>query len=313
MNGQTNHYEWTIPDDTNANCVLRIRYNVSSTDYNGWDTDSRSNGAKSPITDDPYVSFGGQNLSLAIATSQFGRTFQDRSFTFAIRSRGSIMDDQRIFNLNVRGKRGNIVQVYPAVEYDFVPNYLTVRSGDRIHFQWTGSDFNPTGNDGEGIDGTDRSNWVEMNDRSDNIFLPKGDNGLLGDGDKMLFALQNQTNCLTLDQLLTKNGGNTGNVDQDPQNCAKLNAAAPYFNGGLVSISKEGVYHYMSTRNNNFTNRSQKGTVDVIPFLPVWAIVLICFASALCLATIVVSGLGFYGRTHPDSKIGMVWKKVNSL
>ena len=53
---------------------------------------------------------------LAINTAQFSRVFQDRSFIFAIRQRPAALVGHTIVNLNVRGKRGNIVQVYPSVE-----------------------------------------------------------------------------------------------------------------------------------------------------------------------------------------------------
>ena len=95
---------------------------------------------KSPVQQNPYVDIGGKSspLRLAINTAQYGRVFQDRSHVFKLQPRPTELRGPRIFNLNIRGKRGNIVQVYPAVEYDFAPTRLEIKEGDLVHIQWTG-------------------------------------------------------------------------------------------------------------------------------------------------------------------------------
>jgi hypothetical protein len=235
-----NRFLWTIPniptastdyfsDMTSAykSCTLRMRYNISTADFQQWPYDANNPGAKrmvdarnnsltvddidTPLLQDPYIYIGPGDssskadkfLSLAVNTNQYGRTFQDRSYSFTIKpfpttsssantqldtpavdatlmTTNIITNGGKLYNVNVRGKRGNIVQVYPSVEYDFVPNALKLGPNDMIHFQWTGSDYNPRRgcNNGEGgppdpnTFSTDPSNYENARaDRSNIVML----------------------------------------------------------------------------------------------------------------------------------------------
>ena len=63
------------------------------------------------------------------------------------------------------------------------------------------------------------------------------------------FALVKQTNCDI-----------RPNNDQDGNNCEKLNNAQATIDLGMLKI-KPGQYKYMSSRNNNFSNRAQKAVL----------------------------------------------------
>ncbi|CAF2921691.1 unnamed protein product [Rotaria sp. Silwood2] len=277
-------YNWTLPNISAKKCVLRVRYNISTGDYDGWNINSTSDNGNLYIMKEYFPNqstaesrgyryqtnpeiklFNDIDLTfqLAINTAQYGRVFQDRSFTFEIRQRPSEYQDKPIYNLNVRGRRGNIVQVYPAVEYDFVPNRLEIPPNSYVHIQWIGSNTTPAGN-GQGNQQIDRNNLLLLTNKvinpNWNQFEYLNSTGLLLAN---MPALLNQTSFLHLPlndrRQLAASGQNT-----DPL----LYNASAYFDLGprLISAESAGVYHYVSTRNNDFSNRDQKGRVIVQPF-----------------------------------------------
>lgn len=306
---ETANYKLKMPTIDNGAqemlAVIRIRYNTTTMDYDSTSTlagktgslDSTKNcknGAadnnnaglacggndltlnQSPRYNRPYVqAFGGGAPAVGIAmnTNQLGRTFQDRSYVFKIAKRpANIPNEAKIWNLNTRGKRGNIVQSYPAVEYDFVPNRLEIKETDYVHIQWTGSDFNTARapNDAEGWEVSDRTNMMQVPHPNTQLPLAGSKVTMFKDATTARsFALLNQESGGKRDPAALKAGtgckaykngdnGEQNNVD----NCGKLNSAAATQNFGAIQMSA-GIFHYACTRNNNFSNRSQKGTIVV--------------------------------------------------
>jgi hypothetical protein len=270
-----------------AKCVFRMRYNISTDDYDPWNTnssqdDNPATGVVSPVRNNPTVDVGAdlQGLRLAINTNQFGRTFQDRSHVFYIRQRPAQFAAAKIVNLNVRGKRGNIVQTYPSVEYDFVPNRLHVPAAEMastyLHVQWTGSNTHNNGDPagdgqagdaGEGTGGTDRHNMVWMLNKDDNYPAPLDKfavENLWANSkcyDHAGNAYVNWQDCAistATSGFFRTIGAATSNLD-----VTLNNAFASFVGGVLVNVQTAGEYNYMATRNNSFSNRSQKGTLIV--------------------------------------------------
>uniref|UniRef100_A0A4D5RA35 Protein DD3-3 n=1 Tax=Scolopendra viridis TaxID=118503 RepID=A0A4D5RA35_SCOVI len=294
--GRMPNYTWTIPyfpSNNNQSCIFRIRYNISSFDYDPLTTDYHQNLNPDlqifpPVSKNPIVNIGIRSpLRLAINTQQLGRTFQDRTHMFWLVPRPSNMQFQRIYNLNVKGKRGNIVQTYPAVEYDFSPSVTRMNAENLLHIQWTGSNThnnNGAGRNGQagaagvGLTGTDRSNLVEIANLGENFPLPYETSNFYKNAElKWIYFGKENISPLSLAVNLASSGFyRCINFTECPESEHQdfvyevkqeklsnvLNNAPPSYPGVVIQL-KPGNYTYMCTRNNNFSNRSQKGTIIV--------------------------------------------------
>jgi hypothetical protein len=285
-----------FPDQSGARCLIRLRYNISAGEIQE-NYDQTNNNA---LKGNPVRSFGAGNYSLpanvtmplrhAVNTAQYGRTFEDRTYIFKLvpRSQANTLDGvtdssfatATVHNLNVRGKRGNIAQVRNCYEYDFIPKILMGAVGDFVHFQYCMSDYNDNGNAGEGRAGTDRSNMVPIGNANKNLLLPQnmtanGASNLdekyggqifsVADWSALAFLNQDPMYCASSQSMMSNN--NNGNT---VTSCHFLNGVrntttglpTSYFSY-VAKIISQGNLQYICTRNNNFTNRSQKGTIIV--------------------------------------------------
>merc|ERR1711976_23906 len=152
-----------------------------------------------------------------------------------------------------------------AVEYDFVPNTVEAKQGHYIHMQWTGSDKNPRNNDGQGRAGTDRSNVVLLKREA----YPEGTLAAYRGTTKQGHWGRSYPNSLNETTLLGFTAGDLRRaafLTSKPyrgEDLEELDDSEPYFDLGARQVRGRGVYHYFCTRNNNFSNRSQKGRVIV--------------------------------------------------
>jgi len=251
-------------------------------------------------------------LQLAVNTAQYGRTFQDRTHMTYVMQRPKDAGNAEIKLITVAGKRGNIVQTFPGTEYFFVPEVAHVRQFDYVHFMWSGSNTNPNNNDGQGKQGTDRSNVCPMNGA---IYDPDTENSRAGGeglntGKNMIGSIgtsypayvkepvgyaranvyENQVRTTTAEDGTTIEKPKCGKQEQvqppiagftldaaealctgrrDPGavndfgNMEELDDAGASFSLAPQQATEIGCWNYVSTRNNNFSNRSQKGTLCV--------------------------------------------------
>jgi len=324
-----------ITTSDTVRCTIRLRYNISNYDV-PWDFDYTDN---SRIYTNPVQQYGwaipsyvptaaptvpsntttesidnpanSVPVRMAINTAQYGRVFQDRTYVFQIKQRSAlptqVPTSATIWNINVRGKRGNIAQVRNCVEYDYVPNVLSATVGDWVLFQWCGSDYNDPNNSGEGRDGTDRNNVVAVisGDYGRNLPLnATNTNNTLLFSTTDLLALawigQNPNQCYNTQQSLTTYKAS----NEDPMSCHFLNGpripGVPYMPTAyfyyFAQIINGGTINFMNSRNNNFSNRSQKATISASGGVSVAVIVSATVCSVVGVALIAGLAWGFYTK-----------------
>merc|ERR1711988_596307 len=150
--------------------------------------------------------------------------------------------------------------------------------------QWTGSNTHnngggggdgQTGDAGDGTGGTDRHNFLQMSDSAMNFPVPYENSTFWDmiesvnypDATGLDLAIDHATSgyyCGYSSYGKCPAGHHLDDSTKEALNQQLNNAPASYF-GHVLRFKKAGTCVYMCSRNNNFTNRSQKGILWVKP------------------------------------------------
>lgn len=335
---QNAYYDMIVPEWMEGHtCTIRMRYNITTGDFPGFsylspdgefldstydcDPNTEDEGGQAegetrpycqnilttetvPLYNDPYIRVWDDEpeLSIALNTDQTARCFEDRAYVFRVSERpDEIADGATIWNLGVRGRRGNIVQTFPATEYIFCPDRMEVQPGDWVSFTAHSSWFNDPNTAGNGNNYMDASNLVIMNSAMENFPAHPSEQNFVSD--EMARRLAHPPFNTPADGEYSSCGpgfeccidyytyeveqDNNEDYDQQIFNCGKLNHAPPVFHVDFQIEATSGQeYFFVSTRNNDFSNRSQKGSIYVASPLSAGAI------AGIVIASVAVAGAG---------------------
>ena len=150
-------------------------------------------------------------------------------------------------------------------------------AGSNTHNNGNPGGDGQTGDAGEGRGGTDRNNMVEIADPNTNYPVPWENATLFRDAEVLWASFAANPSTVSSQDLATAFASSgyyhcvaaatcaAESVETKARLQQLLNNASPSFEGAILRFTKTGTYHYICSRNNNFTNRSQKGQLTVSP------------------------------------------------